>query len=181
MKKFSKYTNSPVGEDPKPNIDKSLNEVQLFKAKVFRLMDDFLRVQTYGPVTRYQVAGLMKVSGKELFIEALMDLLNDNKSKEEIKILESLKSEILDWGLIDSKIDDIKSKNCGLYSQRFRIRSLYEMYKNDEEMLLTMVGQSIDKISDEERRLRFLACDGLTSDIKEDVLNKIRNIYMITN
>lgn len=176
MKKFSKYTNSPVGEEPIVKNDK-LNEEQIFRSKILRLMDDFLRVQTYGPVNRYQVAGLMKVSGQDLFLEALMDLLKDNKSQDEIAILESLKSDMLNWEIIDSKIDDVKSRNNNLYSQRLRIKSLYERYKDDEEMLMEMISKSITMISDDERKLRFLACSDKSIDIEDRVLSKIRNLY----
>ncbi len=175
MKKFSKYTNSPVGEESK-NVAK-INEEDIFKVKVLNLMNDFLRVQTYGPVTRYQVAGTMKVAGKELFLEALMDLLNDKKSSNDIKLLENLKGEILNWEVIDNKIDEIKSNNNNLYNQRSKIKSIYEMYKNDEDLLLDKIKSSIDKISIEERNLRILACSELEKDIDSVILEKIKNIY----
>jgi len=174
MRKFSKYSKSPVGEEPKQI--KKINEEDILKVRILNLMDQFLRVQTYGPVNRYQVAGLMKVSGKEIFLEALIDLMKNNESDRDVKILESLKSEVLDWKVIDSKIDQIRSKNNDLYSQRLRLRSLCEMYRDDEEVLMEMIRLSSDKISDNERSLRVIACDDL-KEIDQNIINKIKDIY----
>ncbi len=174
MRKFSKYSKSPVGEEPKQI--KKINEEDILKVRILNLMDQFLRVQTYGPVNRYQVAGLMKVSGKEIFLEALIDLMKNNESDRNVKILESLKSEVLDWKVIDSKIDQIRSKNNDLYSQRLRLRSLCEMYRDDEEVLMEMIRLSSDKISDNERSLRVIACDDL-KEIDQNIINKIKDIY----
>ncbi len=176
MKKFSKYTNSPVGEEPKKKSSK-IDEQDLFKVKILNLMDDFLKVQTYGPITRYQVAGTMKVAGKELFLEALMDLLNSKNDKNDIKLLESLKSDIKNHEFIDNKIEEIKSKNNNLYNQRSRIKSLCERY-DDEEIIIEKVKRSLDKISLNERKLRSLACDELMeTKINKSLLEKIKNIY----
>jgi len=174
MRKFSKYSKSPVGEEPKQI--KKINEEDILKVRILNLMDQFLRVQTYGPVNRYQVAGLMKVSGKEIFLEALIDLMKNNESDRNVKILESLKSEVLDWKVIDSKIDQIRSKNNDLYSQRLRLRSLCEMYRDDEEVLMEMIRLSSDKISDNERSLRVITCDDL-KEIDQNIINKIKDIY----
>ena len=41
---------------------------------------------------------------KDLFIENIINLFKKSSSKKEIKLLESLKSDIKDWKLIDKKI-----------------------------------------------------------------------------
>lgn len=176
MRKFSKYTNSPVGEEPKKSVSK-INEEDIFKTKVLRLMDDFLRVQTYGPITRYQVAGTMKVAGKELFLEALLDLMSDKKSSSDIKLLESLKIDIHNHEAIDNKIAKINSQRTNLHIQRTKIKSLYERYKNDESILIEKAKLSIGKISSEEKNLRFLACDELKEEIDASILEKLKIIY----
>lgn len=175
MKKFSKYTNSPVGEEPKKTS--KVDDQDLFRVKILNLMDDFLKVQTYGPVTRYQVAGTMKVAGKELFLEALMDFLNSTNDKNDIKLLESLKNDIKDHEYLDNKIEWIKSKNNNLYSQRIKIKSLCERY-DDEEIIIEKIKKSLDKISLNERKLRSLACDDLMgSKINQQLLERIKRIY----
>jgi hypothetical protein len=175
MKKFSKYTNSPVGEEIKKTF--KINEEDAFKYKVLKLMDDLLRVQTYGPITRYQVAGTMKVAGKELFLEALLDLMSEKESSNDIKLLESLKVDIQNHEVIDKRIDKINDQRSNLHNQRIKIKDLYNRYKSDEEMLIEKVKASIDKISNEERNLRYLACDELKKDINISVLEKIKSIY----
>lgn len=175
MKKFSKYTNSPVGEEPKKEV--KINEEELLKVRVLKLMDDFLRVQTYGPISQYHVAGTMKVAGKELFVEALMDLLSNKKSFNEIKILEDLKHIIHDHESIDNKIDEINSRKKNIHIQKSKVKSLYERYKHDEEILFEMVKSSVEKISKEERILRLEACDSLGDDIDFSILERLKTIY----
>ena len=45
--------------------------------------------------------------GKELFVEALMDFLQEKIEDKSIKVLESLKHEVKDWKSIDEKIESI--------------------------------------------------------------------------
>ena len=104
MKKFSKISGSKVSEEPKVEI--KVNEEDLFKTKVLNLMDQLLSIRTYGPIDRYLRAGNIKISGKEMFLEALMDILKDKSKKDEVKLLESLKSNIRDWEYLDTKIDE---------------------------------------------------------------------------
>jgi hypothetical protein len=61
-------------------------------------------VAHYGPTDRYYQAGTIKISGQELFTEALLSLWW-KAVKAQTKLLESLKSEIKDWDVIDTKID----------------------------------------------------------------------------
>lgn len=151
MKKFSNITGVKVSEEKKPKEIK-LNEEDLFKSKVLNLLEQLLTVRTYGPVDRYLRAGNIKIAGQELFLEALMDLLNEKSLKQETKILESLKSSIKDWEVIDTKIEeannkiqDIKSKE-NIKSNLNKINSLINSYGQDEELLLNMVDESCNKI-----------------------------------
>ena len=151
MKKFSKLTNQKVGEEPKKEL-KKFNEEDIFKAKVMSLMEDFLTIQTYGPIDRYLREGNIKISGKETFLEALMSLMTDNSLKKQAKILESLKGQIKDWDAIDSKIQGVNEeiaktaeKNKTL-SHRNKIVSLFEKYGQDEELLLKIVESDVKKI-----------------------------------
>ena len=91
MKKFSNISGSKVSEEPKVEV-KQLNEEDMFKAKVLNLMDQLLSVRTYGPIDRYLRAGSIKIAGKEMFLEALMDALKGKSLKEETKILDSTSS-----------------------------------------------------------------------------------------
>lgn len=172
MKKFSNVTSQKIGTEPK-EVVKSLNEEDIFKSKVMNLMDKILSVRTYGPVDRYERAGLIKVAGKEMFLEALMDLLKDKSLKEEVKLLESLKGSVTDWEAIDSKIeetqikiDEVKSKDKML-PHRNKLQSLYSAYGKDEETLMIMVEESCKKITDSEiAHLRSITAEYMANEGK---------------
>ena len=142
MKKFSNITGQKVAEEPKKEV-KQLNEEELFKIKLLSLMDSFLTVRMYGPVDNHQRAGLIKISGKELVVEAILDLLTEKSSKEQTKLLESLKNEVGDWEVIDSKIDFINREKA-LFKSRKRFNTLLENYTN--ESLIEKVQLDINKI-----------------------------------
>ncbi len=185
MKKFSNISNVKVSEEPKVEI-KQLNEEEMFKAKVMNLMEQLLSVRTYGPVDRYLRAGNIKVAGKEMFLEALMDLLKDKSSKEEKKILESLKGSVSDWEAIDSKIDEVNQKisenqeKDKMIPHRNKLQSLYSNYGQDEEMFMNMVQESCNKITDSEKAyLRGLTAEYMANEGKypKEVFTKVSDLF----
>lgn len=151
MKKFSKITGQKVGESPKVEALK-LSDEDLFKTKVLNLMEQLLSIRTYGPVDRYLRAGSIKISGKELLAEAIVSLMSDKSLKEQSKLLESLKSSVNDWEVIDSRIDEVNNKlseskeNNKTLTHRRRLISIYNNYNGDEEMILNIVEKSSSKI-----------------------------------
>jgi hypothetical protein len=172
MKKFSKITGQKVGEEPKKEL-KQFNEEDIFKAKVMNLMEDFLTIQTYGPVDRYLRAGNIKISGKETFLEALMSLMSDTSLKSQAKILESLKGEIRDWDAIDTKIQSVNeeiaktsTKNKTL-SHRNKLVSLFEKYGQDEDLLMQIVESDSKKIKNaESAKLRATTAEYMAEEGK---------------
>lgn len=172
MKKFSTITGQNIPQDKKVEQVK-LNEQDLFKTKVLTLMEQLLTIRTYGSVDRYLRAGSIKIAGKEMFLEALMDLLQEGDLKKEVKILESLKSEIKDWQVIDNKIEkvnhnieNIDSKKK-IYSSRNKIKSLLNRYSDDEEFLFNKVDELCKKInSGEKAYLNSLSTVSLLEDGK---------------
>lgn len=155
MKKFSNITGYKVGEAPKVE-DIKINEEDIFKTQIINLMDQLLSIRTYGPIDRYQRAGNIKISGKEMFLEALMDLIYIKSLKDQIKLLENLKLNVKDWKEIDSKIEDINKKlknsyqNTNLISHKNKLKSLYNKYMYDEETMMEMVNKMSDKIKNPE-------------------------------
>jgi hypothetical protein len=185
MKKFSNISNVKVSKEPKVEV-KQLNEEEMFKAKVMNLMEQLLSVRTYGPVDRYLRAGNIKVAGKEMFLEALMDLLKDKSSKEEKVILESLKSDISDWETIDSKIDEVNQKIAEgkekdkMIPHRNKLQSLYNNYGQDEEMFMNMVQESCNKITNTESAyLRGLTAEYMANEGKypKEVFTKVSELF----
>lgn len=144
MKKFSNISGFKVTQEPK--IDGKKVEIDPLKGKVMELMDQLLSIRTYGPVDRHQRAGLIKIAGKELLAEALLDLLKKEKGSEGIKILESLKQEIGDWKVIDEKINEIKNHRVPSLKNKNKMRSILEKY-NDLELLEYFLGDNSKKIT----------------------------------
>jgi len=185
MKKFSNISNVKVSEEPKVEV-KQLNEEEIFKVKVMNLMEQLLSIRTYGPIDRYLRAGSIKVAGKEMFLEALMDLLKDKSSKEEKKILESLKSSLSDWETIDSKIDEVNQKIAEgqekdkMIPHRNKLKSLYNNYGQDEEMFMNMVQESCNKITNAESAyLRGLTAEYMANEGKypKEVFTKVSELF----
>ena len=123
-----------------------LDESELFRNRLMNLMDQFLSVQTYGPIDRYQRAGLIKIAGKEHLVEALLNLLQEKSTKDQTKLLEGLKSEIKDWEVIDNKIQILQEKNIPSTSNRNKFNSLVNKY--DGETLVEFTKESVSKITD---------------------------------
>jgi hypothetical protein len=172
MKKFSNITGQKVTEEPKKEV-KQFNEEELFKLKLLSLMDSFLTVRMYGPVDNHQRAGLIKISGKELVVEAILDLLTEKSSKEQTKLLESLKNEVGDWEVIDSKIDFINREKA-LFKSRKRFNTLLENYEN--ESLIEKVQLDINKIT-KQRTLRDYIQLTQESKLDNDIKSNLVKIY----
>lgn len=171
MKKFSNITGQKVSEEPKVEL-KQLNEEELFKSKLHELMDQILSIRTYGPVDRYERAGLIKIAGKEMLVEAILDLLTEKTNKEQVKLLESLKSEIKDWKVIDDKIENIFLNRIPKLSNRNKINSLLESY--DESSLIEVIGEKISKLNNLETVLdyyKIISESSLTTTTKQQILN----------
>jgi len=184
MKKFSKITGQSVGEQ-KP-IKNQVTELDLMKTGIMKLMDNYLNVQMYGPVTRYSVSGSAKVAGKEMFLGALLDMLEEFSSKEKVKLLESMKSEITNWEFLDTKINELnihleEVSESKLVAHKEKIKSLYSRY-NDEKELLEQFDKSVSKIKNGQTAyLRSIAAKKMVTEnlIPISLLNKISEKYLI--
>jgi hypothetical protein len=183
MKKFSTSIGQKVNEEPKVEV-KKVNEEEIFKSKVLDLMDDFLRIQTYGPVDRYLRAGSIKITGKELFLEALMTLMSDKSNKESKAILESLKSEIRDWSAIDNKIEELVDNNIDKKINEIKhskkLLSIYEKWRSDKKLCINMFEKHIDGIKTPENAFqKYLACVELSKKHdNKDIFEIISEKYL---
>lgn len=173
IKKFSNITGQKVNEEPKET--KSFNEEEQFKSKLFDLMDNILSIRTYGAVDRYQRAGLIKIAGKEMLIEAILDLFSEKSINDKTKVLEGLKSDIRDWKVIDAKIESLKEERI-LLSNRNKFKVLTESYVG--ESLLVKVEKDINKITKEKTLKDYI---NLTKESKLElnVKNKLIEIYSV--
>lgn len=146
MRKFSKVAKIKLPEEPVIE-QREITEEDLLKRKVKNLMDHCLSVQIYGPTTRHQVAGHIKVKGKEMFLEALFDMLKGETAKENIKVLESIKSSTKDWEPIDEKINELKTEldiinDPDTLKFKSKIEDIYNKYGEDEELVERIVQKT---------------------------------------
>lgn len=174
MKKFSKITNQKVNEEPKVDTN-SVDESEIIKFKMISLMDKFLSVRTYGPVDKYQRAGLIKVVGQEMLAEAISDMLVDLTNKDKTKLLESLKSEVRDWEAIDNKIDSLVIERASI-ENRNKIKSLLKMY-SDEDLLINVSEDKISRIDNTKTLNDYILIMNENKVLKPNTRIKLIEIY----
>ena len=156
MKKFSKTINQKIGKEP--NQYKEYSEEEILKNVISNMIDNDLNIEFYGPTNRYFEQGDTKIIGKDLFIENIINLFKKTSSKKEVKLLESLKSDIKDWKLIDKKIISI---NENLISDEVQ---------NDIKIISNIIDRS-DVIGDVKIRINKIA-DKINNPI--DASNKLQ-------
>ena len=184
MKKFSKIAKVKVAKEPKPVVKDKTN-LESFSEKVQFLMDQFLTIQTYGPIDRYQRAGNIKIKGKDLFLESLIKLIESNKGKENISILESLKEQSKDWKSIDNKIDSIKEikfdivKESDFIKYKEGVSKFLSKYSTDDELCLLAVKENVSVMKNKEVITnKYLACKSLKEENKfTSVIDNVIEIY----
>lgn len=171
MKKFSKVAGVKVSE--KPQINEPVSSVSV-KDKIMFLIDQFLTIKTYGPVDRYQRAGLIKIGGKEMLADALIGLITESNSKSQIKLLEELKAETGDWELIDKKIDTMSGEKI-LLQNRHKFNQLLERW-TDEDLLCQFIEEGIKKL-DNDKTIKDYINLTLESNLKSATKLKMVSIY----
>lgn len=139
MNKFSNISGEKVNEPAKTTIIKEDKELMAIKAGMMKLIDNLLTIQANGSARRNILIDNVKIIGKEMLVEALIDLLSDKSLNDQVKALESLKNTNRDWQSIDEKVNDINNKiDDKLFLNRNinyikKIKSFLEMYENDEK------------------------------------------------
>lgn len=170
MKKFTKISNTTVGEE---KLEKVVNDNTL-KFEILSLMDNFLEIKTYGNVSPVYMVPT-KIEGKELFVEALMDFLQEKIEEKSIKVLESLKHDIKDWKSIDEKIESIleeREKNI----LKKNIINTIDKYSDNKDLLKTYVLTKQGNINEKINIINELLNDKKYLGYKED-LDFLLNVY----
>jgi hypothetical protein len=139
MKKFSNITNQKVNEEPKIQTSKEEQEILELKSHIKFLLDNLLSIRSNGSARQELLNNSISISGKDLFIEALVDLLGKKSINESIKTLESLKKESKDWFTIDNKMSQLnnlisdKETLISNQNQVKKIVTFLETYGEDEK------------------------------------------------
>lgn len=151
MKKFSNISGTKVTSEPKIEKNTDLDGLNEFKYSIIGLMNQFLRIQSYGSA-RKNILPTVKITGQELFAEALLSMLDETTIKNQIKALEKLKAKNKDWESIDESINDLnqkfqKNKDIkSLNNHINKIKSLLESYSDDSENFDFIVETYCQKI-----------------------------------
>lgn len=174
MKKFSRITNQKVSEEPK--VENKVDESSLLKVKMVNLMDQLLKIQSYGPVDNRFLTGSVKIQGKEMLAEALLDLLSEKSIDDKTKVLEGLKNKIRDWETIDNEIESIRKTEVSL-NNKSKFSKILEKYK-DEETLLLFLESKIPNIKDSKTISDYKELtinSNLSKEAKSKILDLIYN------
>jgi hypothetical protein len=173
MKKFSKITGQQINEEPKTEV--KIDEKQLTKLKIVNLMDRLLKIRSYGSVDNRFLSGSVKIEGKEMLAEAILDFLSDLSNKEQTKILEGLKSEVKDWEVIDKKIESLNKKETNI-SNKLKFNSFLERWSSDEETLFMIAELNSDKLNKETIK-DYIHIINESNKLSNNLKIKLSNLY----
>lgn len=178
MKKFSDVSNI---EAPKSEPIKETNEERVdIKSAIFNLMENYLTIRSYGSARAELLSSQLKIDGKEMFVEALLDMVNNFAKEDKVQLLESLKNDIGDWKSIDGKIDEIKKEVSDIKLEG-KIKSQIEKWGKSGD-LSQITQNKVSKVQDLEYLNKVIqVCEKMEMDnsnfwIKESI-NIIKKTY----
>jgi hypothetical protein len=153
MNKFSKISGQKINDMPKLIKSAEEMEVEQLKYGIMKLMDNCLTIRSYGNARKNILENTVKIAGKEMFIEALIDFMSDKSYKEQIELLESMKSDTKDWKSIDYKISQINEKINNVRNltvnknQVKKIKTFLETYSEDDRFE-SLLENYVSKLED---------------------------------
>lgn len=179
MKKFTNISNSTVGVEKEVKIDEKEQQEILFKHQIMKLMDDFLTIQSYGSA-RPEIMIPTRIVGKELFVEALQDLLSQKENKEIVKVLESIKEKTKDWKSIDETIDDLEIGSRKIKFEQ-QIKNIVEKWGSDHDSFLIYLENYKLKLNEKSKDLVISTLNRMIQDkqnqnISEKLIEMIKII-----
>jgi hypothetical protein len=186
MKKFSKITGEKISDTPivkeDPKKIEEANEMLAIRATIYRMVDTYLKVQLNGPLNW---PGSITIEGKDGLTDALTNFVAGSRSKDQIKLLESLKGYSNDWEAIDRSIDDLKLKtneNLNQNLNKDKIKTLFKNYEADEETLYKMAEKQAERITNGESAFwRSIVAEQMIidSNLPKNALKKVSQIFLI--
>jgi hypothetical protein len=153
MNKFSNISGQKVNELPKLIKSPVEMELEQLKYSLMTILDNTLTIRSYGSARRNILEDTVKIAGKELFIEALIDFMADKNYKEQVKLLEDMKGSTKDWQAIDEKINEIHGKIQNVrnlktnINQVKKIKMFLETYGTDERFE-SLLESYVSKLTD---------------------------------
>jgi DNA repair ATPase RecN len=135
--------------------DKEQVKLQILKDSINGMIDRHLTIRSNGSVRKNIIENSVKIAGREMFIEALIDFMTDKSLEEQMKLLESLKGETKDWEALDNKIGDLENQieENKKFNQNTKytnkIKTLLNTY-GDDERFLSILENLVSKVEDVE-------------------------------
>jgi hypothetical protein len=171
MKKFTNMSGAKVGKEPElPKMTNEEVEEIEFKNMVMKLMDDILSIRSYGSA-RPEIMIPTKIVGKEMFVEALSELISKKSMKEAVKVLESLKSTNKDWKSIEDKIQDIETKERNIKEEK-KILDVLNKWSDEESLKIYLESRKVSKEEAEKK------CEVINNmGVKNPMLNVMLEYY----
>lgn len=177
MRKFTSVSGAKVGQEPAPvKITNEELEVNEFKNSIMKLMDDFLSIRSFG-VARPEIMIPTRIVGKEMFVEALTDLLSQKSNKDIVKALESLKSTNRDWRSIEEKIESINIEDSNVKEEK-KVNDIIEKWGSDEESLKIFLENHTNKIDSEEAYEKYKIVESMMKKSSNKLLKIISESYI---
>ena len=137
MIKFSSISNVIVNSEPKPiELNKEQQEFNTLKTTILDLLEQTLVIRHEGDYRHTTI--VTKIDGKEMFIEALLNLFSVKENEKAINYLESLKESNRDWESIDNKITEITNDSK-------KIKFLYDNSSHLEQILSFLTKYSLSE------------------------------------
>ncbi len=161
MLKFSNLSGTSVAKDYKPiEVSKEHLEIEVLRSAILGLLDQTLSIRNYGTGYKHDQLISHKIDGKEMFVEALLDILSQKENNKAISYLEDLKETNKDWKSIDDKINEVINENVKL------------QFLSDNNIYLEKVKDFLDKYALSEDFEDFLEQQVLKVDDYEGAIKR---------
>lgn len=180
MKKFSKISNVKVNEAPKGEVESNTKDGSI-KYSILQLIEDFLNIEIYGPIDPI-LEGTIKIEGKEVFIEALMELLKREDIKEQVLLLESAKYNGID-NVLNSLNDKVNENQTPSERTKHikRIKDLIERSDYDIDKAIEKAKTQANRIKTPEKAYyRSVAAENLIGHkgMDKKTLTELSKIFL---
>lgn len=133
MLKFSNISGVSVSKEQIVEVSKEQLELEALRATILGLLDQTLSIRNYGTGYKHEQLTSHTIDGKEMFVEALLDVLAQKENNKAISYLEALKETNKDWKSIDDKITEVLNENVKL------------QFLSDNNIYLEKVKDFLDK------------------------------------
>jgi len=180
MKKFSKISKFKVNSNQTKTEIVNDSNINL-KYSLNKLIEEFLDIRIEGPINPILV-GTVFISGKEEFINALVEFVKQDEVREQIKLLENTKFEGLDntINLLTSKMNEAQ-----IPSERAkhikRVKDLAEKVGNDISKAKSETEKQANRIKNGEKAYyRSVAAEDLIGEegMNKKVLKEISKTFL---